>query len=100
MALIRHLVPKDEFVSREALATHLKNLRLRITGTGPIEDAISTVGGIALDEVDTDFQLKKRPGVYAIGEMLDYDAPTGGYLLQSCFSMAWYLANHLNDSYK
>jgi hypothetical protein len=62
----------------------------------PIDDAISTVGGIALQEVDKCFQLKKIPKHFAIGEMLDWDAPTGGYLLQACFSMGYYLGKKIN----
>jgi len=72
---------------------------LKISSCGPIENAISTVGGIDLTEIDSDFMLKKLPNHFAIGEMLDYDAPTGGYLLQSCFSMAFYLAKHLNKKF-
>jgi hypothetical protein len=56
------------------------------------------VGGIALNELSPDFELRKMPGFFAIGEMLDYDAPTGGYLLQSCFTMAKGLAHHLNNT--
>jgi predicted flavoprotein YhiN len=52
----------------------------------PIARAISTAGGIALDEVDENFMLKRLPGVFAAGEMLDWEAPTGGYLLQACFA--------------
>ncbi|MGZ4060932.1 MAG: NAD(P)/FAD-dependent oxidoreductase, partial [Bacteroidia bacterium] len=63
----------------------------------PIDEAISTVGGIALTEIDSNFQLKKLPANYVIGEMLDWDAPTGGYLLQACFSMGYMLAKKLNE---
>lgn len=97
MLLLKHLLPKDSFLDPVSLARHIKSFPLTITGTGPLEDAISTVGGIALSEIDSNFQLRKLPGHYAIGEMLNYDAPTGGYLLQSCFSMAKYLADHLNS---
>lgn len=95
--LLKHFISKEEFLSEEKVAGHVKALKLRITGTGPVEDAISTVGGIAINEIDAAFQLKKMPGVYVVGEMLDYDAPTGGYLLQSCFSMAKFVASHLNS---
>jgi predicted flavoprotein YhiN len=63
---------------------------------GEMDEAISTVGGVALREVDENFQLVKLPNTYCIGEMLNWDAPTGGYLLQGCFSMGWYVAEHLN----
>jgi predicted flavoprotein YhiN len=59
---------------------------VRLTGTAPIARAISTAGGIALDEVDESFMLRRLPGVFAAGEMLDWEAPTGGYLLQAAFA--------------
>ena len=52
----------------------------------PIARAISTAGGIAFDELDEKFMLLRRPGVFVAGEMLDWEAPTGGYLLQACFA--------------
>lgn len=94
--LLKYSMTKEQYLDPEQLAEGIKRVKLVVSGTGPIEDAISTVGGIALEEIDEYFQLKKLPGHYAIGEMLDYDAPTGGYLLQSCFTMAKYLADHLN----
>ena len=87
---------KEDFFDQKKLAFHLKNMKLTITETAPIKKAISTVGGISLDEIDSYFQLRKLPLHYCIGEMLDYDAPTGGYLLQSCFSMAGFLSDYLN----
>ena len=51
-----------------------------------IARAISTAGGIAFDEIDADYMIRGLPGVFAAGEMLDWEAPTGGYLLQACFS--------------
>ncbi len=64
----------------------IKSIPLRVTGTQPIARAISSAGGIALAELDDHLMLRRRPGVFAAGEMLDWDAPTGGYLLQGCFS--------------
>jgi uncharacterized flavoprotein (TIGR03862 family) len=96
MTLIRGILTKEEFLSPQKLAGKIKKFTIKITGTGPIEDAISTVGGVDLSEIDSHFQLKKIPGTYVIGEMLDFDAPTGGYLLQSCFSMGKYLAGVFN----
>ncbi|WP_456154232.1 NAD(P)/FAD-dependent oxidoreductase [Solitalea canadensis] len=72
---------------------------LTVVSAAPIDEAISTVGGIALTEIDDCFQLKKLPNHFIIGEMLDWDAPTGGYLLQACFSMGKCLGNHLNQIY-
>ena len=95
--LLKTLLPKDEFTNLELLAGKLKNLPLAISAAAPIDEAISTVGGISLDEIDENFQLKKLSRHYALGEMLDWDAPTGGYLLQGCFSMGYYLGRILND---
>ena len=64
----------------------MNNVPIKLTGTAPIARAISTAGGIKLDELDADFMLRRLPGVFAAGEMLDWDAPTGGYLLQACFA--------------
>lgn len=64
----------------------LQSLRLRLDSTQPIARAISTAGGVALSEIDEHFMLRRRPGVFMAGEMLDWEAPTGGYLLQACFS--------------
>ena len=71
-----------------ALAGLIKAVPLRLTGTAPIARAISTAGGIAFDEVDDRFMLRRLPGVFAAGEMLDWEAPTGGYLVQACFATA------------
>lgn len=68
------------------LAGLIKALPLTLLAPRPIGRAISTAGGIALDELDTNFMLRRRPGVFAAGEMLDWEAPTGGYLLQGAFS--------------
>ena len=96
MQLLKTFLSKEDFLSSTILSKQIKEFKLIVTGTGPIEDAISTVGGVALEEIDQTFQLTKFPLHFVIGEMLDYDAPTGGYLLQSCFSMAKYLSHHLN----
>ncbi len=97
IALLKNHLSKAEFTDMDILMSKIKKLPLSIKGISPIEEAISTVGGISLDELDADFQFKKLPNHYAIGEMLDWDAPTGGYLLQACFSMGSYLAYHFNS---
>lgn len=94
--LLKTILSKDDFTYLEILAVKIKNLPITITSSAPIDEAISTVGGIALSEIDSSFQLKKLPNNYCIGEMLDWDAPTGGYLLQACFSMGYNLAKNLN----
>jgi len=79
------------------LSELIKSVPIVVHSADDIDKAISTLGGIDLSEVDGDFQLKKMPNNYAIGEMLDWYAPTGGYLLQGCFSMGYVLADHLNS---
>jgi uncharacterized flavoprotein (TIGR03862 family) len=69
-----------------ALATLINAVPVRLTGTASIDRAISTAGGIAFDELDEHFMLCRRPGSFAAGEMLDWEAPTGGYLLQASFA--------------
>ena len=69
-----------------ALARLIKALPLRITGTADIARAISTAGGVPFAALDETFMLRARPGTFVVGEMLDWDAPTGGYLLQACFA--------------
>ncbi len=96
IALLKAQLQKEEFTNIPLLAEKIKTIPVIIQAAAPIEKAISTVGGIALSELDERFQLKKMPSVYCIGEMLDYDAPTGGYLLQSCFSMGNEVAARLN----
>jgi uncharacterized flavoprotein (TIGR03862 family) len=68
------------------LAALVNAIPVRLTGIAPIARAISTAGGIAFDELDARFMLRRRPGVFVAGEMLDWDAPTGGYLLQASFA--------------
>ena len=68
------------------LAELIKTLPLQVSGLAGMERAISSAGGLPFDGLDDDFMLRQLPGVFAAGEMLDWDAPTGGYLLQACFS--------------
>jgi uncharacterized flavoprotein (TIGR03862 family) len=72
--------------SGRALAEAIKSIPLRLSAPAPIDGAISTAGGIALGELDENLMLRKLPSVFAAGEMLDWEAPTGGYLLQACFA--------------
>jgi len=68
------------------LAAALKALELRVVGVAPIDRAISSAGGLAWSELDENLMLRWLPGVFACGEMIDWEAPTGGYLLQACFA--------------
>jgi uncharacterized flavoprotein (TIGR03862 family) len=73
-------------MSAESLAGLINAVPIRLAGIAPIARAISSAGGVAFDELDADFMLRRLPGVFAAGEMLDWEAPTGGYLLQACFA--------------
>lgn len=70
----------------EALAARIKTVPLRLDSVAPIERAISSAGGVAFEALDDALMLKALPGVFVAGEMIDWEAPTGGYLLQACFS--------------
>jgi uncharacterized flavoprotein (TIGR03862 family) len=72
----------------------LKALPIPITGLRPIDEAISTAGGVAMDQVDETLMLKALPGVFCAGEMLDWDAPTGGYLLTACLATGRWAGQH------
>ena len=76
----------DAFGDPTLLAKNIKSLRIPLNGTGPIQTAISTTGGMKLGSIDESFMLRSHPGVFCAGEMLDWDAPTGGYLLTTCMA--------------
>ncbi|MDT8427330.1 MAG: TIGR03862 family flavoprotein [Pseudomonadales bacterium] len=89
LALLHELAGTDNKVSTlnaEQLATLIKALPLRLTSCRPVDEAISTVGGVAESALDSSLMLKCLPGIFCAGEMLDWDAPTGGYLLTACFA--------------
>jgi len=68
------------------LATLTKKLSIPLTGPRPIEEAISSAGGVSFEGLDENLMVKRLPGLFLAGEMLDWEAPTGGYLLQGCFA--------------
>ena len=94
--LLKSMLTKDEFLDNRILADRIKNLPLQIESAAPIDEAISTTGGVSMNAISDSYELRKIKGNYCIGEMLDWNAPTGGYLLQSCFSMGFSLAEKLN----
>lgn len=96
IALLKQFCDKETFSNPDHLVAMIKSIPIPLQSAGVMDEAISTLGGIALDEVDENFQFKKIPNSYAIGEMLDWYAPTGGYLLQGSFSMGYVLAKYLN----
>ena len=91
--LLREFVPKDEFADLERLAFYLKNLPVPLTAPRPLDEAISSAGGVTFDSMDEQLMLKAMPGVFCAGEMLDWEAPTGGYLLSACFASGRWAGN-------
>ena len=84
--LLREFVPKEGFNDPARLAAALKALPLRLVAARPIDEAISTAGGVAFEALDAQLMIRALPGVFCAGEMLDWEAPTGGYLLTACFA--------------
>ena len=85
-ALVRELVPDASSLPPAGLAGIIKALPIPLSRTRPIEEAISSAGGIAWSELDDHYMLKNLPGIFVAGEMLDWEAPTGGYLLTASFA--------------
>jgi len=84
--LLREVLRKEEFTDPVRLAAAIKSLPLRLISTRPLEEAISTAGGVSFKALDARLMLRSLPGVFCAGEMLDWEAPTGGYLLTACFA--------------
>jgi uncharacterized flavoprotein (TIGR03862 family) len=78
----------DEPPDRERTIARVKNFTVALHGPRPIAEAISSAGGVPWSELDEHLMLRKLPGVFVAGEMIDWEAPTGGYLLQGCFATA------------
>jgi uncharacterized flavoprotein (TIGR03862 family) len=85
-ALLREVLPEAAFDDPERLASAIKALPLGLLRPRPVEEAISTAGGIAFEALDAGLMLRALPGVFCAGEMLDWEAPTGGYLLTACLA--------------
>lgn len=86
VALLREFCPAEVLNAASSLAAAIKALPLPVTATRPIDEAISTAGGVAFEGLDEHLMLHARPGIFCAGEMLDWEAPTGGYLLTACLA--------------
>ena len=84
--LLREVLGADGFADTARLAAAIKCLPLRLTATRPLDEAISSAGGVRFEALDEHLMLRARPGTFVAGEMLDWEAPTGGYLLTACFA--------------
>jgi uncharacterized flavoprotein (TIGR03862 family) len=84
--LLRECLPEETLADIPRLAATIKALPLTLTATRPIDEAISTAGGVTFEALDERLMLRTLPGLFCAGEMLDWEAPTGGYLLTACFA--------------
>jgi uncharacterized flavoprotein (TIGR03862 family) len=84
--LLREVVSKEDFADPARLAAAIKALPLRLVAPRPLEEAISTAGGVSFNALDGRLMILELPGLFCAGEMLDWEAPTGGYLLTACFA--------------
>ncbi|WP_376780498.1 TIGR03862 family flavoprotein [Stutzerimonas chloritidismutans] len=85
-ALLRELTDAASFQDPQTLATAIKALPIRLVRPRPLDEAISSAGGVPFEALDANLMLQQVPGVFCAGEMLDWEAPTGGYLLTACFA--------------
>ena len=86
LALLHEVLGKDEFKNLEKLVSTIKALPITVHAVRPIDEAISTAGGVRFESMNNNYMLTNKPGTFAAGEMLDWEAPTGGYLLTACFA--------------
>lgn len=86
LALLHEVLPKEAMTDATQIATALKALPLTLTAPRPIDEAISTAGGVKLEALTPELMSLQHPGLFVAGEMLDWEAPTGGYLLSACLA--------------
>lgn len=86
LALLHEVMSKEDFRNGEKLLATIKALPITVHAVRPIDEAISTAGGVRFESMNCNYMLTKKPGTFVAGEMLDWEAPTGGYLLTACFA--------------
>lgn len=96
IALLKSFTDKATYLNPIRFVKSLKKVDVPIIGLRPIEEAISTTGGISLEELNANLSLKKIPNIYIAGEMFDWDTITGGFLLQGCFATGYFVAKNIN----
>jgi uncharacterized flavoprotein (TIGR03862 family) len=87
--LLREFASKEDFMSTERLAHLIKSLPVTLIAPRPLDEAISSAGGVRFESLDERLMIRSMPGVFCAGEMLDWEAPTGGYLLTACFATGY-----------
>ena len=96
-AILHECLPKADVANPVALARAIKGLPIHLRAARPLAEAISTAGGVCFDSLEGGLMLKKLPAVFCAGEMLDWEAPTGGYLLTACLASGWRAAQGIVD---
>ncbi len=86
MGLLYEVLSKDDFANVQKIASTIKQLPVSLIATRPLDEAISSAGGVSFESLDENLMLKNICGIFCAGEMLDWEAPTGGYLLSACFA--------------
>jgi hypothetical protein len=97
-SLLREVLNSAEMQDPERVAQTIKALPLTLTGTTPIAGAISTAGGVPFEALSADLMVKDHPNLYIAGEMLDWEAPTGGYLLTACLATGFWAGKAISRS--
>ena len=97
VALLHECLSKDVIADATKLAAGIKALPITLTGTRPLDEAISSAGGVCRSALDDNLMLNALPGTFCAGEMLDWEAPTGGYLLTACFASGRHAAHGMID---
>jgi predicted flavoprotein YhiN len=87
--LLYEFAAKEDLMNTERLAHFIKNLTVPLRAARPLDEAISSAGGVTFESLDEHLMLRSMPGVFCAGEMLDWEAPTGGYLLTACFASGY-----------
>jgi predicted flavoprotein YhiN len=86
MALLHEVLSKEALHDPYLLAAAIQHLPITLAAPRPLDEAISSAGGVCLEDLDTHLMVKSLPGLFVAGEMLDWEAPTGGYLLSACLA--------------
>jgi hypothetical protein len=84
--LLHEFVPKEDFANVERLASFIKCLPIPLIAPRPLDEAISSAGGVTFESLDENLMVRELPGIFCAGEMLDWEAPTGGYLITACMA--------------
>ncbi len=95
-ALLFHMMPQEAGRDIKTLAHAIKHFPLQLERPRPLSESISSSGGLSWDDLDEKLMVKSLPGIYCAGEMLDWDAPTGGFLIQACISQGHWISQHLS----